>query len=175
MSDADEKRKPTYLSPAQIAYYQKLATDLNRYRNFRWYIPIWTVSFLGAVSWAMGAGLPGTPNVVRICASFVICGVAFLSIWNLWNCYTCYAENREAVLSIEHEYELLALGLQKWRDRAKHPDGRRRSLKRHTVFKWGWFVLITLVALYALYRVWPHEVGQFLSWLAAGAQRAARD
>ena len=167
MSDADEK-KPTDLCPAYIAYYEKLASDLTRYRNFRWYIPIWTVSFLGAVSAsAIGPDIPRGPNVVRICATIVICGVAAVSMWQLWYCYKYYAENRKAVRGIERKYHLLALGLKEWSKKPENADDSPSLPGQHKVFKWSWLALITLVALYALYRVWPLEALQLLSWLLA--------
>ena len=166
MSDADEK-KPTDLCPAYIAYYEKLASDLTRYRNFRWYIPIWTVTFLGAVS-AIAKGIsPDEPNIIRVAATVVICGVAAVSMWQLWNCYRCYAKNRTAVRGIESKYDLLALGLKKGQEKRKEADDSPSLTWQHRVFKWSWIALIIVVMLYALYCVWPQEGRRLLSWLLA--------
>ena len=166
MCDADEKKEPTDLVSAQIAYYEKLASDFTRYRNFRWYIPIWTLSFLGAAS-AVDRYAPPMPNAIRIAATIVILGVAIVSMWQLWNCYKCYAENRTAVRGIEWKYDLVAIGLREWQKKPEKADDSPRLTWQHTAFKWSWLALITLVALYALYGVWPQESNQLLSWLLA--------
>jgi hypothetical protein len=155
------------LCDAQIAYYSKLTSDLNRYRNFRWYIPMWTVSFLAAAS-AIGKNTPDMHYCVRGGATVAIVGVAAISMYQLWKCYTCYAENRKAVRDIERNYGLLALGLKKWHkeEEKRAADGPKLTWP-HRVIKWSWLVLITLVALYALYCVWPQQTDQFLAWLAA--------
>jgi len=156
------------LGAAQIAYYTKLTNDLNRYRNFRWYIPMWTVSFLAAAS-AIGKNTPDMQNAVRIGATVVILGVAAMSMKQLWNCYTCYAENRTAVRDIERKYGLLALGLPKWQREVEKAADSVKLTWQHRAVKWSWLALITLAALYALYCVWPQQAGQLLAWVAAPA------
>ena len=167
MNDGENKN-PEDLCPAQITYYQKLASDLTRYRNFRWYIPIWTVSFLGAAGAALN-NMESPPHALRVGASAVILGVAIMSIRQLWNCYKCYGENLEAVRCIEQGYSLMALGLEKWREDAK--KAKKRDLaglgKEHKALRSLWSLLISLVALYALYCLWPSETHRFLSWLAS--------
>ncbi len=159
-----EKNNPEDLCPAQIAYYQNLASNLSRYRNFRWYIPIWTVSFLGAAGAAF-SNMDSPPDALRVGATAVILGVAIVSIWQLWNCYTCYGENLAAVRCIEQRYNLPALGLKKWRDHLKKTDLAGLG-KQHKALRFIWILLISLVALYVLCCVWPSETRRFLSWLA---------
>ena len=164
MWDTDRKMEPLDLCAAEVAYYNKLASDLTRYRNFRWYIPIWTVSFLGAAA-ATGRIVSREPNVVRLGATVIIVGVAVVSIWQLRNCYRCYGENQQVVRDIECKYGL-ALGHTKWQRKAGEGAGKPRIDGQHRVFKWGWIILIILVALYALYCVWPQVVQDMVVWMA---------
>ncbi|GEM_PF-3192517 len=155
------ERKIDDHNAARIAYYQKLTADLTRYRNFRWYIPVWTVSFLGAAA-ALGDQISQEPSWVRIGAAVAILLVAVVSVVQLWFCYQNYAEHRKAVRDIERDSDFLRLGLPEW-EKSAEPKSAQAILPRiHKVFRVLWVLLIALVALYALYAVWGPEPRHWL-------------
>lgn len=78
-------------SPAEISFYQRVAADLNRYRGFRWQIPIWTVSFLGGLTVLLNDRIDSLTFAALVVLTY---GVLLIAIWQLANCQRSLEDNR---------------------------------------------------------------------------------
>ena len=110
----------------ELAVYNRIAADLNRYRHFRWYIPIWTISFLGAA--AAVAENWQLPLWVRILAAIVVGIVVGVSYGQLRHCFRSHAENRRALREIEEQFpQMWWMLLEKWRSKHKREKASNRD------------------------------------------------
>ncbi len=86
----------------QLAYYERLAADLRRYRDYRWKIPIWTATFMAAMA-STGTHVP-LPVPVRIVGALLASLAALFSVWNLHRCYDAYANHKRELDRVERTH-----------------------------------------------------------------------
>ena len=136
-----------------LAYYQRIETDLQRYRNFTWYIPIWTVSFLGAAA----AFLPKAVACSlgwQLVSCITIIGVVLVSIQQLCQCCKAKTENREVLRLFDKKFCLDKHWFPKWRCDRRKEEYRRNSadelVPSDYQMQYCWIFLMAMTGLLAI-------------------------
>ena len=153
----------------EVAYYQRLSADLTRYRDYRWKIPIWTMTFMSALSAAVTS--IHLPPRMKWLVTAVAALVGIFSSWHLHNCYERYIEHKRRQDKIEKSWRcdgvqeqqpeqdtagsswkvwLCRLGRLLW---PKWPCQVRSRVDKdwqHKVFRLGWLLLMLAATVFAI-------------------------
>jgi len=157
----------------EMAYYQRLSEDLGRYRDYRWKIPIWTVTFMVALAAAVTR--VALPTWMKWAASFGAGLVLLFSWWNLHNCYERYAEHISLQDGIERKHELDKVrneltekhaqsGAPKlshffWPTWPCMTSAKRNRMWHHKAFRLAWLALTLAATVFATYALWTPTQG----------------